>query len=74
MTEAERAIEYLASHGLNATIESVPSFEYGARDPDNHARINIHPSYELALDASKWWAIDHKVYRRQVTEWEAIND
>ena len=49
-------------------------YEYGARDPDHRDRINIHPSYELALDASKWWAIDHKVYVRQVTEWWPLDD
>jgi hypothetical protein len=49
-------------------------YEYGARDPDNHSKINIHPSYELALDASKWWAIDHKVYVRQVGAWAVLDD
>jgi hypothetical protein len=52
----------------------IVTYEYGARDPDDHSRINLHSSYELALDASKWWAIDHKVYRREVTDWEMLDD
>lgn len=74
MTETERALAYLADLGLTATIEPNHHYEYGARDPDDHSRINLHRSYELALDASKWWAIDHKVYRREVTDWEAMDD
>ncbi len=50
------------------------SIEYGARDPDDHDKIHIHPSLRLAREAADWWSIDGKVYVRAVTDWEALDD
>ena len=50
------------------------AFEYGARDPDDPSRMHVHRSFEMAQDAAEWWRIDGKVYRRQVTDWEVVDD
>ena len=50
------------------------TFEYGARDPDDHSHIHAHNSLEMARDAADWWRIDGRVYVRNISEWRLLDD